>query len=80
MSSLTIQENNKDILKKIKQSEVASKVNLAISTISGYETGYSEHTFDTIEKLANIYGYDIIFRNRTTNLEVTTKNINRIKY
>lgn len=80
MSSLTIQENNKDILKKIKQSEVASKVNLAISTISGYETGYSEPTFDTIEKLANIYGYDIIFRNRTTNLEVTTKNINRIKY
>lgn len=66
--------------KKIKQSEVASKVNLAISTISGYETGYSEPTFDTIEKLANIYGYDIIFRNRTTNLEVTTKNINRIKY
>lgn len=66
--------------KKLKQSEVAKEINLAISTISGYETGYSEPTFDTIEKLANIYGYDIIFRNRTTKLEVTTKNINRIKY
>ena len=66
--------------KKLKQSEVAKEINLAISTISGYETGYSEPTFDTIEKLANIYGYDIIFRSRTTKLEVTTKNINRIKY
>lgn len=65
---------------KLKQSDVSKKINLAISTISGYETSYSEPTFDTIEKLADIYGYDIIFRNRTTKCEVTSKNINRIKY
>lgn len=47
--------------KKLKQSEVAKEINLAISTISGYETGYSEPTFDTIEKLANIYMVMILY-------------------
>lgn len=65
--------------KKLKQSEVASIANIAVSTISGYETNYSQPTFEMIEKIANICGYDIIFRNRKTEYEVTSKNIDRIK-
>ena len=65
--------------KKLKQSEVASTANIAVSTISGYETNYSLPTFEMIEKIADICSYDIIFRNRKTEYEVSTKNINRIK-
>lgn len=65
--------------KKLKQSEVASIANIAISTISGYETNYSQPTFEMIEKIADICGYDIIFRDRKTEYEVSTKNIDRIK-
>ena len=65
--------------KKLKQSEVSSTANIAISTISGYKTNYSLPTFEMIEKIADICGYDIIFRNRKTEYEVSTKNIDRIK-
>ena len=65
--------------KKLKQSEVASTANIAVSTISGYETNYSLPTFEMIEKIADICGYDIIFRDRKTEYEVTSKNIDRIK-
>ncbi|HBP13422.1 MAG TPA: hypothetical protein DD613_05105 [Firmicutes bacterium] len=65
--------------KKLKQSEVASTANIAVSTISGYETNYSQPTFEMIEKIVNICGYDIIFRDRKTEYEVSTKNIDRIK-
>jgi DNA-binding helix-turn-helix protein len=65
--------------KKLKQSEVASTANIAVSTISGYETNYSQPTFEMIEKIVNICDYDIIFRDRKTEYEVSTKNIDRIK-
>ena len=65
--------------KKLTQSEVASTANIAVSTISGYETNYSQPTFEMIEKIADICGYDIIFRDRKTEYEVTSKNIDRIK-
>ena len=65
--------------KKLKQSEVASTANIAVSTISGYETNYSQPTFEMIEKIADICGYDIIFRDRKTEYEVSSKNIDRIK-
>lgn len=59
--------------KKLKQLEVASTANIAVSTINGYETNYSQPTFEMIEKIADICGYDIIFRNRKTEYEVSTK-------
>ena len=65
--------------KKLKQSEVASITNIAVSTISGYETNYSQPTFEMIEKIADICGYDVIFRDRKTEYEVSSKNIDRIK-
>lgn len=63
--------------KKIKQDELAKKCNVAISTISGYETNYSQPNFDMIEKIANICDYEIQFVNKNTGEIITTKNINR---
>ena len=62
---------------KLKQSEVAKKCNIANTTLSGYESGYREPTFETIEKIANICGYDIFFINRKNKEILNTKNINR---
>lgn len=63
--------------KKYKQKELANKCNIAISTISGYETNYSQPTFEMIEKIANICDYEIIFRNIKTGEEISSKNIDR---
>ena len=62
---------------KLKQGEVAKKCNIANTTLSGYESGYREPTFETIEKIANICGYDICFINRKNKEILNTKNINR---
>lgn len=63
--------------KKYKQKDLADKCNIAISTISGYETNYSQPTFEMIEKIANICDYEIIFRNVKTGEEISSKNIDR---
>ena len=65
--------------KGLKQKDLATKCNIAISTISGYETKYSQPTFEMIEKIANECDFDIIFKNRITKEEVTTKNIARLE-
>lgn len=63
--------------KHYKQKDLAQKCNIAISTISGYETNYSQPTFEMIEKIANECGYEIIFRNLETGEEITSTNIKR---
>ena len=65
--------------KKLKQSDISKKTNLAVSTISGYETNYSQPTFEIIEKICEVCGYEIIFRDKKTKEEVSSKNIDRIK-
>ncbi len=62
---------------KLKQSDVSKKCNIANTTLSGYETGYREPTFETIEKIADACGYDIYFVNRNTKEQLDTKNIER---
>lgn len=63
------------IRNNLTQKTVAKDNNIAISTLSGYESGYREPNFQTIEQLANYYGYSVIFKNNNDTL--TTKNINR---
>lgn len=60
----------------ITQLEMAKKCNIANSTLSGYEVGYREPDFKTIEQIANICGYEIIFKNKKGDI-LTTKNIAR---
>lgn len=63
--------------KNMTQKELSKKVNIAQTTLSGYETKYSNPTFETIEKIANECDYEIIFKNNKTLEEVTTSNIER---
>lgn len=60
------------------QTELANLLNIAQTTLSGYETNYSNPNFETIENIAELCDYEIIFRKKGTNEEITTKNINRV--
>lgn len=63
--------------KNLNQTQLAKKLNIAQTTLSGYETKYSNPTFEAIEKISNICDFEIIFRNKYTKEEITTSNINR---
>ncbi len=63
--------------KGLKQSELAEKLNIAQTTLSGYETNYSNPRFEIIEEFADNCDYEIIFRNKKTKKEITTKSIKR---
>ena len=63
--------------KGLKQSELAEKLNIAQTTLSGYETNYSNPRFEIIEEFANNCDYEIIFRNKKPKEEITTKSIKR---
>ncbi|MDD3341864.1 MAG: helix-turn-helix transcriptional regulator [Bacilli bacterium] len=55
------------------QTELACLLNIAQTTLSGYETNYSNPKFDTIENIADLCDYEIIFRKKGTREEVTLK-------
>lgn len=63
--------------KGISQKELAKILNIAQTTLSGYETNYSNPTYEIIEKIAKICDYEIIFKNKKNNKEITSKNIER---
>ena len=65
------------VQKKLNQIELAQSLNIAQTTLSGYETKYSNPTFEMIEKIANSCDYEIVFRNKKTKEEITTNNIER---
>lgn len=51
-------------LKKLKQSELADKLNVAINTISNYETEYSNITFESAIKFIHECNFDIQLINK----------------
>ena len=53
-----------------KQEIIAKKVGIARTTYAGYEQGYREPPFDTIEKIANICGYKIYFESNNEKFEL----------
>lgn len=63
--------------KGLKQSELAEKLNIAQTTLSGYETNYSNPKFEIIEEFANNCDYESVFRNKKTKEEITTDSIKR---
>ena len=63
--------------KNLTQKDLAQEVNIAQTTLSGYETKYSNPTFEVIEKIAHQCDYEIIFRHNQTKEELTTENIQR---
>lgn len=61
----------------LRQVDLAKKLNIAQTTLSGYETHYSNPDFDMIERIAEICGFEIIFRNKETNQDYKTTDIVR---
>jgi len=62
---------------RLRQSDLAKRLNIAQTTLSGYETHYSNPDFDMIERIADICGFEIIFRNKETNQDYRTTDIVR---
>lgn len=53
-----------------KQDVIANMIGVARTTYAGYEQGYREPTFETIEKIANICGYKIYFESDKEKFEL----------
>ena len=64
-------------LNNLSQQQIGKLTGYARNTISQYETETLQPDFKTIEKIANICGYDIIFKNQKNGEILTSKNINR---
>lgn len=63
--------------KNLKQSDLAKHLNIAQTTLSGYETHYSNPDFEMIEKIADLCGFEIIFRNKETEQDLRLSDITR---
>ena len=59
------------------QQQLGEKINYARNTISQYENGVLQPSFDTIEEIAKECGYIIYFEDTETNERFETKNIDR---
>lgn len=57
------------------QDELSKKIYVGRSTLSDYEREKTDISFDLIEKIANECGYEVIFKNKSTNRTLTSKNI-----
>lgn len=74
---MVINKMIKNIIKKMRkeknltQKELADLINVAQTTLSGYETGYSNPEFSLINKIANICDYEIQFVNTKNNNKIT---------
>ncbi len=58
------------------QTELANECNISNTTLSGYETGYREPSFKTLNLIAEKCGFEIRFVDKG-NEELTIKNIDR---
>lgn len=63
--------------KELKQSELIKILNIGQSTLSDYENNKISIDFDTIEKIATICDYEVIFRNKKTKKEFKVKDLER---
>lgn len=61
----------------LNQTKLAKDLNIAQTTLSGYETHYSNPDFEMISKIADLCGFEIIFRRKKTNEEFTLNTIER---
>lgn len=60
--------------KNLSQKELASKIHVDQTTLSGWERGYREPNFDDIAKLLKLCNYDIVFRSKDTKQELDVLN------
>lgn len=65
------------ISKGLNQTQLATILNIAQTTLSGYETKYSNPTFEIIENIANNCDFEIYFINKKTKEEFRIKDLER---
>ena len=63
--------------KKYKQEVLGKMINVKGNTITQYEKGKRNPTFETIEKIATLCGYSIYFKNNITGETFTAKDLDR---
>lgn len=61
--------------KNLTQNELAKLLNIKQNTLSRYETESSDINFKTIEEIAKICGFEIIFKNNE--MEFNAKDLKR---
>ncbi len=61
----------------LKQDNLAESLNISQQNLSRYENEQRIVSFDTIEKIANVCGYEIYFINKKTKEKFTIKELNR---
>ena len=63
--------------KKYKQEVLGQMIKVKGNTITQYEKGQRNPTFETIEKIAELCDYSIYFKNNLTGEEFTAKDLDR---
>lgn len=63
--------------RKYKQIDIAKKLNIGQTTLSGWERGFREPTFDMILKISEICDYEIIIKDKKSGEYITLDKIKR---
>ena len=63
--------------KKYKQEVLGEMIKVKGNTITQYEKGQRNPTFETIEKIATLCDYTIYFKNNVTGEQFTAKDLDR---
>ena len=63
--------------RKLKQIDIARKLNVGQTTLSGWERGFREPTFDMVLKIAKLCDYEIIVKDKKTGEYITLDKIKR---
>ena len=63
--------------RKFKQIDIAHKLNIGQTTLSGWERGFREPTFDMVLKIAKLCDYEIIVKDKKTGEYITLDKIKR---
>lgn len=62
-----------------KQEEIAALLGLKQSTISGYETDFSEPNYETVARIADICDFEIVFIDKNSGEKITRDDLNKIE-
>lgn len=59
----------------LKQEELAQRLHIAPSTLSGYEIEHSRPRFEVVERIADACDFDIVFIDRNSGEAITMRNV-----
>lgn len=63
--------------KGLNQVQLANLLSVDQTTLSGWERGYREPTFSSIQKIADICDFKIYFQSNRTNEKIEIKDLDR---